>query len=323
MKLNSKLKKIHFWEIISIVLLVLLIFSYTSFDFNAKSKEEIGQDVVDFINAEIFQGQAEGVLISVEEEYGLYSIKMEVEGQELNPYVTKDGKLLFPQGVDTGELSMPVTGGGTVVNACEHINKVDKPQMEMFVMSFCPYGQQAQSLVIPVADFFGDWIDIEPRYVVYPESYYPGREDQFCEGGVCAMHGLGELHENMRQACVWKYDKNEYWTYVECIIDNCDSTDVDECWEQCTEDLNTNQIENCWRDEGVKLMERSTDAMEKYGVSGSEAFILNEERLQMSSYRWDSNKLRELICCGFEDVPDICDKEIVGVVATAGGAGSC
>ena len=321
--LNTKLRKVHFWEIASILLLIILFASFSK-DIFSPSQEEIGKRVTEYINTNILQGQGEAVLESIEERGDLYLLTLSIDGQPFESYATKDGKLIFPQGIEietNGEV-IPATGG-SVVNTCEHIDKVDRPQLDMFVMSFCPYGQQAQSLIIPVAKFFGDWMDINPWYVSYPPSYYAGKEAEFCEEDVCAMHGLGELHENMRQACVWKYDKNEYWTYVGCIIEKCDYSNIDECWEQCTEDMNKNEIKLCQKDEGVALMKRSMNKMQEHGVSGSETLIINNERLQMSSYRWDPNKLRELICCGFNNQPDICEKTITGVTATAGGAGSC
>ena len=42
----------------------------------------------------------------------------------------------------------------------QEITKTDKPNVELFVMSFCPYGVQAETAMKPVVDLLGDSADI-------------------------------------------------------------------------------------------------------------------------------------------------------------------
>ena len=65
--------------------------------------QEIAEEAVNFINQnkEGF-GLTEDItvsLISVTEESGLYKIDLKIDEQEFSSYVTKDGKILFPQGI--------------------------------------------------------------------------------------------------------------------------------------------------------------------------------------------------------------------------------
>ena len=43
--------------------------------------------------------------------------------------------------------------------------KQDKPELRFFVMSFCPYGNQIEDVIKPVADLLGDKADIRPGYI--------------------------------------------------------------------------------------------------------------------------------------------------------------
>jgi len=46
----------------------------------------------------------------------------------------------------------------------------DKPNVKFFVMSYCPYGNQAEGGLKPVADLLGDKVDWEPRYIISKQS---------------------------------------------------------------------------------------------------------------------------------------------------------
>ncbi len=43
--------------------------------------------------------------------------------------------------------------------------KVDKPQLDFYVMSFCPYGNDIEDTLRPVFDLLGNKVDIRPRYI--------------------------------------------------------------------------------------------------------------------------------------------------------------
>lgn len=52
--------------------------------------------------------------------------------------------------------------GSSVVFAPETSKK---PNIKLFVMAYCPYGNQAETGLKPVADLLGDKIEIEPHYI--------------------------------------------------------------------------------------------------------------------------------------------------------------
>jgi len=45
------------------------------------------------------------------------------------------------------------------------VEKSQKPELQFFVMSFCPYGNQAEDALRPVAELLKDSADIRPQYI--------------------------------------------------------------------------------------------------------------------------------------------------------------
>ncbi len=68
------------------------------------SSQEAGEKVLNFINDNILQGQITASLIEILEEKGLYIVKFEVEGEQIEWRITKDGELILPQAIDLTEI---------------------------------------------------------------------------------------------------------------------------------------------------------------------------------------------------------------------------
>lgn len=67
-----------------------------------------------------------------------------------------------------GAAWIKIKGGETSNLTSKNIfaaEKVDKPQLDFYVMSFCPYGDQMEDILRPVFDLLGDKVDIRPRYI--------------------------------------------------------------------------------------------------------------------------------------------------------------
>ena len=45
------------------------------------------------------------------------------------------------------------------------VNKTNRPEFKFYVMSFCPYGNQMEDILRPVADLLGTKADIRPQYI--------------------------------------------------------------------------------------------------------------------------------------------------------------
>lgn len=210
----------------------------------------------------------------------------------------------------------------------ENIVQSERPDMKFFVMSFCPYGKQAENGIGPVAKILGEESNIEPHYVIY--SNYCGRKKkcssvdlaQYCleDGKYCSMHGLGELNENVRQLCVWQeYGQYKYWDYVNQINASCDYRNVDSCWKGQAQklDIDPKRIETCFTNDGLAMLENESALNKKYKVRGSPQVFINDQPYQ--SGRAPEN-YKQALCSAFNEQPEECD-QILGAVAGVASGG--
>lgn len=61
------------------------------------SAELAGEKTINFINKTMLPEGMEASLIDISEESGIYKIHLKIDGEEYTSYVTRDGKILFPQ----------------------------------------------------------------------------------------------------------------------------------------------------------------------------------------------------------------------------------
>ncbi len=184
-----------------------------------------------------------------------------------------------------------------------NIPKSDKPKVELFVMSKCPYGLQMEKALIPAYDLLSKKTDISIKFVSY------------------AMHGQEEIEENTRQYCAQQQDKEKYFSYLECYATNEDSAG---CMK--VSGLNESKINSCitktnkeyaimdkFNDQTTWLNGRYPvypidDALNnKYGVQGSPTLVING--VQVESGR-TPNALKATICAAFNNAPSECGQTL-------------
>ena len=104
---GTKINKLNLWKSISGILGILLIISfYLNISGSSPSVEssinldEAADTAVDYINTNLLQPGTTATLQSKSDRGDLYNVKIDIGGREYDSYVTKDGKLLFPNSVD-------------------------------------------------------------------------------------------------------------------------------------------------------------------------------------------------------------------------------
>lgn len=124
------------------------------------SPQEIGEKVINFINQNVPGATAS--LIDIIEESGLYKITLKMEEEEFIFYVTKDGKLFFPQAIDlTVELPQQeqeskMTIGNFSVSQDTVCQEEGKPIIYFFGSTGCSHCQWEHPVVEGVAVKFGE-----------------------------------------------------------------------------------------------------------------------------------------------------------------------
>jgi len=308
---TTKTKKVNRWKVGSFVLGILLIVSIAfgqSLSLNALSGNAVAEDAVEFINTQLLQGQATATLEDVTSEKGLIKATINIQGQESPIYLTGDGELMFLQAIPLGEVDAGVQASpdqGTP--AAIDVPKSDKPVVELFIMSHCPYGTQIEKGILPVVETLGDSIDFDLNFVYY------------------AMHGELEIDEQANQYCIQKEQEDKLQDYLYCFLGSTSGSEAEgaACLDEvgidkdmlatCVESANTEfNLDANLADTASYLSGRyplfdiDKADNEKYDVGGSPTLVINGKTV--SSGR-DSVSLLSAICGAFNEQPEACNTE--------------
>jgi len=309
-------KKTNKWKVATVILAILLIVSVIGSSYvsmMAISGNAVANNAVDFINSELLQGQTTATLQTAEKDTSLGLIKATilVEGQPTPVYISKDGKTMFLNAIPLTETTTDTTTTPQTSPQPVDVPKSDKPEVELFIMSHCPYGTQAEKGILPVAKVLGDDINFKIKFVYY------------------AMHGETEVKEQLNQYCIQKEQNDKYLDYLYCFLDAGDgetclaTTDIDTtklktCTDAADEEFEiTKNFEDqaSWLSGRYPLFNTDKADNEKYQVGGSPTLVINGK--VVSSAR-DSASLLKTICGAFNTEPEACTQEFS---ATAPGAG--
>ena len=268
------------------------------------SPEEARVLAEEFINDYLMLDGTMANVVSDGVAYGMYLLKVDIGmGEAVDSFITKDGRLLFPQALDIDEI---IGDSDFIIDdtPMEDVNipTSAKPEVEIFVMTYCPYGTQIQKGILPVLEVLGDNIDFKQKYVDY------------------AMQSKKELDENLLQYCLEKESQEKLVSYLECFLIDGES---DACLQNTVSNLNT--INSCIEetDKEFKITENFENNVDfrgsfpsfnihqaevmNYGISGSPALVING--VQVPAPR-DPASLLNIICEAFEEKPEVCQAEL-------------
>lgn len=129
------------------------------------SPEEASEKVMDFINNNILRGNIQASLVDVLKEKGLYKVTFNIEGQEqdIDVYLTLDGKLFFPDAIDLTKVekvavAKATTIGDFKVSDEEICRENNKPVVYFFGSEGCPHCRWQHPIVEKVVQKFGEEI---------------------------------------------------------------------------------------------------------------------------------------------------------------------
>ena len=164
-------------------------------DQNTLTPGQVVQKTLAYINSNLLSdGTSATSDYKVSEVSGIYKFQITVSSNSYDVYVTKDGELMFPQTIKMNDTQKPVAAGGN-----DQADKSAKPDVKVFVMSYCPYGLQAQKIYLPVYNLLKNKAIMGIYFVNY------------------AMHGKKEIDENLRQYCIQKEQPDKYAAYLGCF----------------------------------------------------------------------------------------------------------
>ncbi len=309
---DKSLGKYNNWKIATAVLALLLLLSVftNGFSFQNALSEEDAKNLTEAYLNKRMGGVAAVAVNEITEENGLYRLQLDVGGKIYDSYLTKNGRLLFPQAINmTQNITSPAEEQTQEAEQTQY-PKSESPEVKLYTMSYCPYGNQAEEGIAPVAELLESDVEVEPHYVIY--SDYRGGGPEYClddESRYCSMHGIQELNQNVREMCIYKYDKGNYWDYVLDVNDKCNYQNVDECWEGVAEEhsIDTEKIKDCEENEALDLLSREAELNKEHGVSGSPTLVINDRKYSGAR---TPEAYKDAICSSFTSAPESCAEEL-------------
>lgn len=258
------------WKVltgIAILLLVLSIFTQGfSFTKNAKtgstlSLSDAEQKTLDFVNTELLQPPFQAEVSSSEELNDLFRVKLNVAGQSFDSYLTKDGRLFFPQGFNTS-----VTGKADVEPAVEVsagngavLGSSDAPVTIIEFSDFqCPFCKKGYDTMKQVEEEYVASGKVKLVFRNFPLSFHS-------EAKPAAL------------AAECAKEQGEFWEYHDKLFENQDVLGEENYKKWAKElGLDEQKFNSCF---DSKKYESNVDADladgQSYGVSGTPAFFVN------------------------------------------------
>ncbi len=280
--------------------------------------QAVGAKVVDFLQSRLSMGYP-GIQVELagvgnfENISGIYEVDAKItyngQTQVVPYYATKDGNYILSGIGDLNE-QLPADTSGEPA-ASTGIPKSDRPVVELFVMSHCPYGTQAEKGIIPAVELLEDKIDFSIKFVYY------------------AMHGKTEIDEETRQYCIQKEQGTKYLPYLNCFLgsgnpEQClveaaiDTAKLNSCVAAAdaefsiTENLND---KDSWLSGYYPLFDVNKADNEKYGIGGSPTLVINGQTVQTSR---DSASMLSAICSAFTAEPSECSMQLSSAQPSTG-----
>ncbi|MFH1375473.1 MAG: hypothetical protein ABIH35_02265 [Patescibacteria group bacterium] len=277
------------------------------------SQTEAEAAAANFINSVLLSDtDVEAEILDIQKEAGLWRLQVQLQDREVTSFLSRDGSVFFPQAMDVLETTKASEEKKAAeVAAQADIDKSAKPLVELFVMSHCPFGTQAEKGIIPAIEALGDKVDFQLKFVYY------------------AMHGKEEVDEQIRQYAIQKNYPDKFLPYLKEFLKDGKSGDALKAAEidvmelaghisaadeefAATQNL---EDETSYVNGNPQFNTHKADN-DKYGVGGSPTLIVNGKVIEGAS-RAPSGML-ETICNAFVQAPEECSTELSAATPSAG-----
>ncbi|MFP3949540.1 MAG: DsbA family protein [Candidatus Micrarchaeia archaeon] len=262
----------------------------------------------------------------------------DVMGQEMPLYVSKNYKYIYPSAMDVSTMEEEVAAAKEqyLANLSAQPEEPEgfptsaEPEVYLFLMSNCPYGNLAENAIVDVVGLLEGNVSFEPVYIIYDESVHPSYSADSGECLVdennetyCSMHGLYELEQGIREKMIYnRYGEATWAEYATAVNSECFDTgkDIETCWKTVAEaqGINTTEIEESFDSEKYTILEREKQITFSTQNFGSPSMIING--VKYSGPR-SPEAYKEAICSSFTESPEECFSELSD--EQEGPAGQC
>ncbi|GEM_PF-228065 len=312
---------------IAVVLLALVGYKFrgaSPLDFFQHKKvlkaDEAKAAALDFIDKNLVQPGTKVDITAATLENGLYKLDIAVGTQKITAYMTTDGSQFFPTGMDmkanqAADKAAADKSGDAA--PAKPIVKSDKPNVKLFVMSYCPFGTQIEKGILPAVAALGSKINFTLEFVNYSMHNDHTTGDR------------KELDENLRQYCIQKNQPAKLGAYLTCFLKVGKGTeascmaqagvaDVTGCMAQADTQFNVTKDFNdqsTYKGQFPPFTVNEADNA-KYNVGGSPTLVINDTTADAAGR--DSASLLKTICSAFNTPPAECKAQLSSAAPAAG-----
>ena len=158
------------------------------------------------------------------------------------------------------------------------------PTLEVFVVSYCPYGLQMEKGLLSAYDLLKGKANFKVRFF-------------------SAMHGQQEVDENNRQLCI-REETKQFWQYLSCFLDKGTAS---ACLK--TAGIDESKITECMGSRAKDYMDIDNQLNEQYGgITGSPTSILNGAKVEI--YPRSPEDVKNAVCNAFSSKPSECSTKL-------------
>ncbi len=153
-----------------------------------------------------------------------------------------------------------------------------KPQVELFVMSFCPFGVQAEEELLPFIEKYGDAVDFNLRFIANLVEEADSDALKFT-----SLHGEVEVIENLRQIAISQLYPDRFFDYLLCRAKHLESA-----WTRCAEkvELDIDRVNQEMESERTKrLFEADIQRSNALGIKSSPTLVVDGKVISGSLWR--------------------------------------
>ena len=299
-KSKLKIRKTTIWQAATVILAVALIYIVSTGcgASGALSADDAGDKTVDFITKVLLKNAKTAILTGVEDENNMYKVSFDIDGEVYPAYVSTDGTLLFlePINMDT---ALGEAGGD--------IPKADKPEVELYIFSYCPAGSSSLDSFAPVGALLKDTADFKVRFFSH-------------------MHGDYERQQNKIQSCIQDVDSNKFWDYANDFFEKiykvcspgrdiaCDEAESIKLMDE--KGIDSEAVMKCVAEKGEDLYSADKQKASGMNLQYSPSFVINGQYLP--NIARSPEGIKSAVCSAFNNAPAECEGSLSEQSQSAG-----
>jgi len=265
-------KEVSTWKALTGIVIILLVFSiftqgfhFTDVAASSLTAAQAQEKTLNYVNNFLLEPPYQATVESTKEVNGLYQVALSVDGQVVNSYLSKDGKLFFPQGFEVIETtSTPSTVAGEISLTGEPmLGQANAPVTIVEYTDFqCPFCKNAWSTMKMIEANFVSAGKVKIVFKDFPLDFH---EQAFSAAlaGQCAE------------------EQGKFWEYHDILFENQAqlSTENYKKWAADLK-LDLTKFNDCLSSEKYKVeVEQDLAEGQQLGVSGTPAFFINGKML--------------------------------------------